>query len=88
LRIIPIPDEEIKNIEDDIEKADFNVKERALITFVRKANLEPLRISDAEFQSLSKTGASNAEIIEALGVMELFTAFNKFLDSLQVDIDF
>jgi hypothetical protein len=25
--------------------------------------------------------------IEALGVMEVFTAFNKFLDSLQVEID-
>jgi len=26
--------------------------------------------------------------VEALGVMELFTAFNKFLDSLEVDLDF
>ena len=37
---------------------------------------------------MRSAGASNAEIIEALGVMELFTSFNKFLDSLQVDIDF
>lgn len=28
------------------------------------------------------------EIVEALGVMELFTSFNKFLDSLKVEIDF
>jgi len=26
--------------------------------------------------------------VEALGVMEVFVSFNKFLDSLQVDIDF
>ncbi|PJB30954.1 MAG: peroxidase, partial [Deltaproteobacteria bacterium CG_4_9_14_3_um_filter_65_9] len=30
----------------------------------------------------------DAEIVEALGVMELFTAFNKFLDSLEVALDF
>jgi hypothetical protein len=33
-------------------------------------------------------GATDAEIVEALGVMELFAGFNKFLDSLHVDIDF
>ncbi|PIV84235.1 MAG: peroxidase, partial [Nitrospirae bacterium CG17_big_fil_post_rev_8_21_14_2_50_50_9] len=48
----------------------------------------PLKITGDEFDSLRKTGATDAEIIEALGVMEVFTSFNKFLDSLQVDIDF
>jgi len=33
-------------------------------------------------------GASDAEIVETLGVMEVFTSFNKFLDCLQVEIDF
>jgi hypothetical protein len=28
------------------------------------------------------------ERVETLGVMELFTAFNKFLDSLNVEVDF
>ncbi len=59
----------------------------ALIAFARKANREPLRITDDEFAALYRAGASDAEIIEALGVMEIFTAFNKFLDSLQVEID-
>jgi len=53
-----------------------------------KANSLPLRISDEEFAALRLTGATDAEIIEALGVMELFTAFNKFLDALQVEVDF
>ncbi len=87
LKSIGLSDEEIKNIQENIEKADFNVKEKALIGFARKANLEPLKISEVEFQSLRQAGASDAEIIEALGVMEVFTSFNKFLDSLQVDID-
>ena len=88
LKSIGISDDEIKAIDQDPENADFSDKEKSLIAFARRANLEPLKISETDFQSLRRTGASDGEIIEALGVMEIFTAFNKFLDSLQVDIDF
>jgi uncharacterized peroxidase-related enzyme len=88
LKAIGVKDEEIKHIKEDLDTADFNEKERALIAFARKANREPLRITDDEFAVLLHAGATDAEIIEALGVMEIFTAFNKFLDSLQVEIDF
>ena len=88
LRSIGVSQSEIDTIEKDLEKADFSEKEKALIAFARKANSSPLRISDEEFANVRRTGATDAEIIEALGVMELFTSFNKFLDSLQVEIDF
>lgn len=88
LKAIGVSDDEIARIEQDIEKAAFSAKEKALIGFARNANSAPLRIADAEFDSLRSAGATDAEIVEALGVMELFTAFNKFLDSLQVEIDF
>jgi uncharacterized peroxidase-related enzyme len=88
LQAIGVSEEEIKTIEEDLEQANFSAKERALISFARKANTAPLRVPDEEFAVLKQTGASDAEIIEALGVMELFTSFNKFLDILQVEIDF
>jgi uncharacterized peroxidase-related enzyme len=88
LRAIGVTDEELAAIEEDLDKADFSAKEKALINFARKANREPLRIPDEGFAELRRTGATDAEIVEALGVMELFTSFNKFLDSLEVDIDF
>ncbi len=88
LRSIGVTEEEIEMIENDIEKSDFTEKERKLITFARKANKDPNRIMDEEFKGLKKTGATEPEIVEALGVMELFTAFNKFLDSLNVEVDF
>jgi len=88
LRAIGVTDGEIAAIEEDLDKADFSAKEKALINFARKANREPLRIPDEEFEALRRTGATAAEMVEALGVMELFTSFNKFLDSLEVDIDF
>ena len=88
LKSIGVTEEEIEIIETDIEKSDFTEKERGLITFARKANKDPNRITDEEFEVLKKTGATEPEIVEALGVMELFTAFNKFLDSLNVEVDF
>lgn len=88
LRAIGVTEKELAAIEEDLDKADFSAKEKALINFARKANREPLRIPDEEFTELRRTGATDAEIVEALGVMELFTSFNKFLDSLEVDIDF
>jgi hypothetical protein len=42
-------------------------------------------VPDAQFEVLREAGAEDAEIVEALGVMEVFTSFNKFLDTLQVD---
>jgi uncharacterized peroxidase-related enzyme len=88
LKSIGVPDEEIRHIKQQIKKADFNEKEQALIKFARKANLKPLKIKDRDFEALKQTGASDSEIVEALGVMEVFTSFNKFLDSLNVEIDF
>jgi uncharacterized peroxidase-related enzyme len=88
LRAIGVGDEELAAIEEDLDKADFSAKEKGLINFARKANRMPMRIPDEEFAQLRRTGATDAEIVEALGVMELFTSFNKFLDSLEVDIDF
>jgi uncharacterized peroxidase-related enzyme len=88
LKAIGVADEEIKQINEDLDAADFNEKERALLAFARKANREPLRITDDEFEALYRAGATDVEVIETLGVMEVFTAFNKFLDSLQVEIDF
>ncbi|MFQ5736563.1 MAG: carboxymuconolactone decarboxylase family protein [Thermodesulfobacteriota bacterium] len=88
LKSIGVDDRELKAIEEDIDRTDFSVKEKALLDFARKANKAPLRITDAEFEALRASGATRAEIVEALGVMEVFTSFNKFLDSLQVELDF
>ena len=39
-------------------------------------------------ENISQQGISDAKLIEALGVMETFVAFNKFLDTLDVAIDY
>lgn len=86
LRAIGTSAEEIGKIETDLDSAEFTTKERALINFARQANRSALEVGDTEFAALRQTEASDAEIVEALGVMELFTAFNKFLDVLDVEL--
>ena len=43
-------------------------------------------ISDTTFRALHEEGATDGEIIEPLGVMEVLTSCNKFLNSLQVGL--
>lgn len=86
LKSIGVSPEEITKIETDLNRAEFSTKERGLITFARNANKAALDVSDEEFATLRTVGATDAEIIEALGVMEVFTAFNKFLDVLDVEL--
>jgi len=66
----------------------FTSKEIALIEFVRKANLEWHAISDLERKNLSELGIEEAELLEAIGVMEIFIAFNRFADIFDLEIDF
>lgn len=88
LQAIGVPQDEVIAIKEDTEKASFTDKEKALIAFTRKANISALGVTDEEFNRARQAGASDAEILEALGVMELFSGFNKILDALQVEIDF
>jgi uncharacterized peroxidase-related enzyme len=88
LRSLGIEDEQIATLEQSLEAVAFEAKEMALIDLARQANRKPHAVTDAQFHALRETGAQDAEIVEALGVMEVFAAFNRFLDTLQVAIDF
>ncbi len=78
--------DDIAVLEEDLEKSDFSEKEKALIEFARMANSDPLRIPDEALDRARLAGATEAEIIEALATMEIFTSFNKFLDSLEITL--
>jgi len=83
-----MPQEVIDSLRDSLDQTDFTSREKALIAFAREANRAPQGINDETIAALHRAEASNADIVEALGVMELFAAFNKFLVALDVDIDF
>jgi uncharacterized peroxidase-related enzyme len=65
----------------------FDERDVVLLRLVRKSNRAPLSITDEDVAAVRRAGWSDAELVEALGVMELFTGVNRFLDTLQIELD-
>jgi uncharacterized peroxidase-related enzyme len=85
LRTIGVTDKELEKIhEDELAEAGFSPKEVILIGLARAANLKPHNIDPSLFTKLREARATDAEIVEALAVMGIFTFFNKFIDTLEV----
>ena len=72
----------------NMKGAGFQPKEVKLIQLAQRSTRDANSVTDNDIEELRRLGWSEGEIVEAQGVMELFTGFNKFLDSLAVDIDF
>lgn len=80
--------ERIELLVKDLDGAGFQPKEAKILEIARKSTRDANSVTDQDIEELRRLGWSESEIVEAQGVMELFTGFNKFLDSLAVDIDF
>jgi len=87
LKSVGVDDATVETIRrGELEQAGLDAKERALVALMRKANATPHEVSAADFEAARSAGASDAELVEAYGVMETFVAFNKFLDSVGVEL--
>ncbi|WP_295629015.1 carboxymuconolactone decarboxylase family protein [uncultured Nitrosomonas sp.] len=89
LTSMKVSESEITAMFQDTFPDDFTDKEAALVKFARKANLDWHSIGNADLKELLvdlKIEAS--EMLEALGTMELFIAFNRFADVMGVEVDF
>lgn len=88
LKSLGVAEQHIAALERDLGVLDFTPKEVALIELARHANRDPHAIREERFDRLRELDATEAEVVEALGVMEVYAAFNRFLDTLDVAIDF
>ncbi len=89
LKAIGVTDPELENIQaEQLGQVGFTEKEILLIGLARASNSNPQRIPESRFEKLRGVGATDNEIVEALGVMEIFTSFNKFIDALEIALDF
>lgn len=80
--------ERIDALVKNLEGTDFHPREQKILELARKSTRDPNSVTDEGIAELRELSWSESEIVEAQGVMELYTGFNKFLDSLAVDIDF
>ncbi|HEY3326654.1 MAG TPA: peroxidase-related enzyme [Novimethylophilus sp.] len=62
--------------------------EIALVNFARKVNLHWRDINEADFKALNALGVEEEEIVEILGVVELFAGFNRFARAMRIAVDF
>ncbi|MDX1588897.1 MAG: carboxymuconolactone decarboxylase family protein [Oleiphilaceae bacterium] len=65
----------------------FAPQEAALLQLARHSNRDPQGTTLALIDQAREAGAREAALIEALGVMELYSSFNKFLDTLKIPLD-
>lgn len=88
LRQLGFTKESIDALVKNVSAEGFEPKEQKILELARKSTRDANSVTDQDIEELRRLGWSESEIVEAQGVMELFTGLNKFLDSLAVDIDF
>jgi len=72
---------------EKIKRLEFNdEREGAIVNFAFKAATDPHHVTDQDLQRLRDLAFSDKQILEALGVMEIFSAYNRFLDALDVPL--
>lgn len=67
---------------------DLSDAETMLVNFARKVNQHWHDVDTADFEALSHYGITEAEVIEVLGVVELFAGFNRFARVMRIPVDF
>ncbi len=80
--------EQIDALTKKIGNPELSQRDQNILNFVYKATLTPHHITDSETDELKSFGLTDSQLVEILGLMELFTGYNKFLDALAVEIDF
>lgn len=79
--------EEVQRLLRDPLAGNFEPKERALLALTRQANRDPHGAADTNIAVARQAGSTDAEIIEALAVMELFVSFNRFVKTLDIPLE-
>lgn len=87
LKRLGVPKAKVMALLGELGRAGLSEKERALLEFTRTASVDPHKVTERDVSRLRDL-FPDTELVEALGVMEVFTSFNKFLDCLDVDMDF
>ena len=77
---------ECNDLTKNIESIEVTSRDKTILEYVRKAIFILYKITEGETDELKSLGLSDSQIVEVLGVMELFTGYNKFLDSLAVPL--
>lgn len=88
LKMMGVPQQQVRQLVDNFETTDLSEDVKVVLRLAVKSTKAPEMITDLEIEELRKLEFSDAKIIEIFSVVDLFTSFNRFLDTLSVPIDF
>jgi uncharacterized peroxidase-related enzyme len=87
LKMLGFTEERIQKLLTNIGSADLDNKTKRILQFSINATRDPRRISEEEVKELKHMGISDGELLEIVSTMDMFTSYNKFLDTLSVEIE-
>lgn len=88
LKSMGISESQIEDMVQGKLAAHLHERDIELVNFARKANQRHHDIDKNDIDGLVASGYTEAEIVEALGVMELFSGFNRFARAMKIEVDF
>lgn len=72
---------------NDVDSCPLPEREKAILRFGLAAATDPLRLTDADFETLRAHDLNDEEIFEVLATADLFMSINTYTDSAGVEID-
>ena len=88
LAMMGMSQQQIRQIIENVEAAHLPEADALVLKLAAKSTKDPRSITDQEMDKLKQLGYRDAQVVEIFSVVALFTALNKFIDTLQIPIDF
>lgn len=88
LAMMGMSQQQIRRLTEDLEAVEIPTDTALVLKLATKCTTDPRSITDQEIGDLKRLGYSDSKVVEIFSVAALFTALNKFIDALQIPIDF
>ncbi|MDP2727776.1 MAG: peroxidase-related enzyme [Dehalococcoidia bacterium] len=88
LAMMGMSQQQIQQLVENLEAANISASDMLVLKLAVKSTLDPRSITDQEMHDLKSVGYSDSQVVEVFSVAAMFTALNKFIDTLQIPIDF
>jgi len=66
------------------EEVDIPLEEKKLLSFIKKASIDPHRITDRELEEVKSLGYDERDIVEMMQIVMLFTGISRFVGVFQI----
>jgi alkylhydroperoxidase family enzyme len=77
-------DEQLRNLGDFADRADFDEREKVALSFAERMTLDAHNVDDQLWSDLQKH-FDQGEIVELAAAIGLFNYFNRFNDALRME---